>query len=148
MSIICSQDDILFKKYENQINDKKVKYHIKDIFEEHWNKFLKSYPNINIRETVFDNINKMLKCKTLDLGFDVLNVLIVVKKNFVFILVNLDYVLLVVINIIPKGKLPFFLNYLNLTIGMLFGLFQKNLGITLEKIVKDYHFYSKQVKLL
>ena len=49
MSIICSQDDILFKKYENQINDKKVKYHIKDIFEEHWNKFLKSYPNINIR---------------------------------------------------------------------------------------------------
>ena len=71
MSIICIQDDILFKQYENHINDKKVKYHIKDIFEDHWNKFLKSYPNITIRETVFENINKMLKCKTLDLGFDV-----------------------------------------------------------------------------
>ena len=86
MSIICSQDDILFKKYENNINDKRVKYHIKDIFGDHWNKFLKSYPNITIRETVFDNINKMLKCKTLDLGFDVLNVLIVVKKNQLFLL--------------------------------------------------------------
>lgn len=84
MSIICSQDDILFKKYENQINDKKVKYHIKDIFEEHWNKFLKSYPNINIRETVFDNINKMLKCKTLDLGFDVFKCPNCGKEKFCF----------------------------------------------------------------
>lgn len=84
MSIICTQDDILFKQYENHINDKKVKYHIKDIFEDHWNKFLKSYPNINIRETVFDNINKMLKCKTLDLGFDVFKCPNCGKKKFCF----------------------------------------------------------------
>ena len=84
MSIICTQDDILFKKYENHINDKKVKYHIKDIFEDHWNKFLKSYPNINIRETVFDNINKMLKCKTLDLGFDVFKCPNCSKEKFCF----------------------------------------------------------------
>ena len=84
MSIICTQDDILFKQYENHINDKKVKYHIKDIFEDHWNKFLKSYPNINIRETVFDNINKMLKCKTLDLGFDVFKYPNCGKEKFCF----------------------------------------------------------------
>lgn len=84
MSIICTQDDILFKQYENHINDKKVKYHIKDIFEDHWNKFLKSYPNINIRETVFDNINKMLKCKTLDLGFDVFKCPNCGKEKFCF----------------------------------------------------------------
>ena len=84
MSIICTQDDILFKQYENHINDKKVKYHIKDIFEDHWNKFLKSYPNINIRETVFDNINKMLKCKTLDLGFDVFKCPSCGKEKFCF----------------------------------------------------------------
>lgn len=84
MSIICTQDDILFKKYENRINDKKVKYHIKDIFEDHWNKFLKSYPNINIRETVFDNINKILKCKTLDLGFDVFKCPNCGKEKFCF----------------------------------------------------------------
>ena len=84
MSIICSQDDILFKQYENHINDKKVKYHIKDIFKDHWNKFLKSYPNINIRETVFDNINKMLKCKTLDLGFDVFKCPNCGKEKFCF----------------------------------------------------------------
>ena len=77
-----------------------------------------------------------------------LSILIVVRKNFVFILANLDYVLLVVINIILKGKLLFFLNYLNLNIDMLFGLFLKNLEITLEKIYKDYHFYLKQVKSL
>lgn len=84
MSIICTQDDILFKQYENHINDKKVKYHIKDIFEDHWNKFLKSYPNINIRETVFDNINKMLKCKTLDLGFDIFKCPNCGKEKFCF----------------------------------------------------------------
>ena len=84
MSIICTQDDILFKQYENHINDKKVKYHIKDIFKDHWNKFFKSYPNINIRETVFDNINKMLKCKTLDLGFDVFKYPNCGKEKFCF----------------------------------------------------------------
>ena len=84
MSIICTQDDILFKQYENHINDQKVKYHIKDIFKDYWNKFLKSYPNINIRETVFDNINKMLKCKTLDLGFDVFKCPNCGKEKFCF----------------------------------------------------------------
>ena len=84
MSIICTQDDILFKQYENHINDKKVKYHIKDIFGDHRNKFLKSYPNITIRETVFDNINKMLKCKTLDLGFDVFKCPNCGKEKFCF----------------------------------------------------------------
>lgn len=84
MSIICTQDDILFKQYENHINDKKVKYHIKDIFEDHWNKFLKSYPNITIREIVFENINKMLKCKTLDLGFDVFKCPNCGKEKFCF----------------------------------------------------------------
>lgn len=84
MSIICTQDDILFKQYENHINDKKVKYHIKDIFEDHWNKFFKSYPNITIRETVFENINKMLKCKTLDLGFDVFKCPNCGKEKFCF----------------------------------------------------------------
>lgn len=84
MSIICTQDDILFKKYKNNINDKRIKYHIKDIFGDHWNKFLKSYPNITIRETVFDNINKMLKCKTLDLGFDVFKCPNCGKENFCF----------------------------------------------------------------
>ncbi len=84
MSIICTQDDILFKQYENHINDKKVKYHIKDIFEDHWNKFFKSYLNITIRETVFENINKMLKCKTLDLGFDVFKCPNCGKEKFCF----------------------------------------------------------------
>ena len=84
MSIICIQDDILFKQCENHINDKKVKYHIKDIFEDHWNKFLKSYLNITIRETVFENINKILKCKTLDLGFDVFKCTNCGKEKFCF----------------------------------------------------------------
>ena len=50
---------------------KKVIFHIKDIFIDHWNNFLNKFPNLNIRQTVFDNIKRTIKCKTLDLGFDV-----------------------------------------------------------------------------
>ena len=71
MAIICTEDDKLFDKYKHSISNRKVIFHIKDIFIDHWNDFLNKFPLLNIRETVFYNVKRMLKCKTLDLGFDV-----------------------------------------------------------------------------
>ena len=42
---------------------------IKQIFEDWWTKFLNTYPNLNIRNVVFSNVERMLKCKTWDLSF-------------------------------------------------------------------------------
>lgn len=71
MSVICTQDDELFNEYKEKVSNRKVIFHIKDIFIDHWNNFLNKFPNFNIRQTVFDNVKRMIKCKTLDLGFDV-----------------------------------------------------------------------------
>ena len=71
MAILCTEDDELFKQFKDKVSIKKVLFHIKDIFKDHWNNFLNKYDYFNIRKTVFDNIKRMLKCKTLDLGFDV-----------------------------------------------------------------------------
>lgn len=71
MAIICTQDDKLFNRYKDKISSRKVIFHIKDIFKDNWNNFLNKFPNFNIRQTVFDNVSRMIKCKTLDLGFDI-----------------------------------------------------------------------------
>lgn len=71
MAIICTQDDELFNSYKDKVALRKVIFHIKDIFKDHWNNFLNEYPNFYIRETVFYNIKRLLKCKTAALGFDV-----------------------------------------------------------------------------
>jgi predicted RNA-binding Zn-ribbon protein involved in translation (DUF1610 family) len=67
--IICTQNDNNFFKYENLVKNKKVKFTIKQIFNDWWNKFLINYPNLKIRDVVFSNVNRMLKCKTPSLGF-------------------------------------------------------------------------------
>lgn len=67
--IICTENDKDFYKYKNLIKNRKVKFTIKQIFSDWWNKFLETYPNLKIRDVVFSNVNRMLKCKTPSLGF-------------------------------------------------------------------------------
>lgn len=67
--IICTENDKDFIKYEAKVKNKKTIFTIKQIFKDWWNKFLETYPNINIRDVVFINVNRMLKCKTWDLGY-------------------------------------------------------------------------------
>lgn len=67
--IICTENDRDFIKYEAKIKNRKTIFTIKQIFKDWWNKFLEAYPNINIRDVVFTNVSKMLKCKTWDLGY-------------------------------------------------------------------------------
>ena len=71
MAIICTQDDKSFNSYKDKVALRKVIFHIKDIFKDHWNDFLNKYPNFNIRETIFYNVKRLLKCKNSALGFDV-----------------------------------------------------------------------------
>lgn len=67
--ILCTGNDKDFVKYEERIKDRKVYFTIKQIFSDWWNKFLETYPNFKIRDVVFKNVDKILKCKTWDLGY-------------------------------------------------------------------------------
>lgn len=67
--IICTENDKDFDKYRNKVEDRKVHFTIKQIFSDWWKKFLIQYPNIKIRDVVFSNVNRMLKCKTFSLGY-------------------------------------------------------------------------------
>lgn len=84
MAILCTEDDKLFEQYKNKVSDRKIRFHIKDIFLDHWNDFLNTFPTLNIRETVFYNVKRMIKCKTLDLGFDIFKCPNCNKEKFCF----------------------------------------------------------------
>ena len=67
--IICTENDKDYIKYEAKVKNRKTIFTIKQIFKDWWNKFLEAYPNISIRDVVFTNVSRMLKCKTWDLGY-------------------------------------------------------------------------------
>ena len=69
--IICTEKDKEFEQYKDKVKNKKVIFTIKEIFKDWWNKFLETYPKLNIRDVVFSNVERMLKCKTWDLGYAV-----------------------------------------------------------------------------
>lgn len=67
--ILCTENDKEFINYENKVKNRKTIFTIKQIFKDWWNKFLENYPNLNIRDVVFNNVERMLKCQTWDLGY-------------------------------------------------------------------------------
>lgn len=67
--IICTELDKNFIRFKDKIKNRKVIFTIKQIFKDWWKNFLDTYPNFNIRPVVFSNVDKMLKCRTWDLGF-------------------------------------------------------------------------------
>lgn len=69
--IICTEDDDNFKLYKDRVQNRKVVFTIKQIFADHWHKFVEAYPNISIRDVVFSSIEKILTCKTLAAGYSV-----------------------------------------------------------------------------
>ena len=44
-------------------------YAIADIFRDYWSGFLLDHPQLNIRPVVYENVERMMKCKTPDLGY-------------------------------------------------------------------------------
>lgn len=67
--IICTENDKDFINYADMVKNRKIRFTIKQIFKDHWDDFLSNNSNIKIRDVVFSNVNRMLKCKTTDLGF-------------------------------------------------------------------------------
>ena len=67
--IICTENDKDFIQYKVKVKNRKTIFTIKQIFKDWWNRFLESYPNLNIRDVVFNNVDRMLKCQTWDLGY-------------------------------------------------------------------------------
>ena len=61
--IICTENDKDFYKFKDKVNNRKVIFTIKQIFKDWWNKFLVTYPNLNIRDVVFLNVERMLNVK-------------------------------------------------------------------------------------
>ncbi len=47
----------------------KCKFHIKDIFDIFWESFLLANPNLNIRDVVYEEVYKIIRCKTVHLGY-------------------------------------------------------------------------------
>ena len=73
-----------------------------------------------------------------------MNVLIVVNLNFLIILVNLDFVLLVAINMLEKEQRLFFKNVITVNIDTLSSLFLIFFRIFSEKIESFLIFYFRQ----
>ena len=67
--IVCTGNDDNFYLYKDRIKDRKVYFHIKDIFNDHWNNYKSSSKR---RRPIIDKIvNKFLSCKTFFLGYSV-----------------------------------------------------------------------------
>lgn len=56
--IICTEKDREFEQYRDKVKNKKVIFTIKEIFKDWWNKFLETYPKLNIRDVVFSNVER------------------------------------------------------------------------------------------
>jgi len=69
--IVCTEDDKDFYLYKDRITNRKVRFSIKQIFIDHWNEFLITFPHISIRDVVLSSVEKLLTCKTLAAGFSV-----------------------------------------------------------------------------
>lgn len=67
--ILCTQNDKEFNNYKDLIKRKKVVFTIKQIFSDSWDLFISQFQNIKIRNIVFKTVDRMLKCKTFELGF-------------------------------------------------------------------------------
>ncbi len=67
--IVCTQNDKIFQLYKEKVKNRKVLFTIRQIFLDWWLIFLNSFPHIKIRKVVINNVDRMLKCKTISLGF-------------------------------------------------------------------------------
>lgn len=51
--------------------DRNIKYRLKDIFADHWDNFIKENNNLNIRPVVLKEVDKIISCRTSELGYSV-----------------------------------------------------------------------------
>ena len=51
--------------------DRTIKYRLKDIFSDHWENFIKENKDLNIRPVVLKEVDRMISCRTSELGYSV-----------------------------------------------------------------------------
>ena len=124
--IVCTEKDNDFEIYKEQVKNKKVLFHIKDIFKDHWDNYKIKFANRKRRPIIDKVINNFIIIPMVFKNILYMNVLIVIKKKLFHILVKLVFVLPMVINIMKIERFLFTLNFLILNIAMLFLLSLKN----------------------
>ena len=118
---------------------KEQSYSIRDIFIDHWSDFCEyaNDNNLNIRDIVYFEVAKMMKCKTPQLGFSLYECSKCHNTHIQFIPANLNFALHVEINILTIELFLLNLNYTIAIIVTLFLLFMMLYGIFSEKIEID-----------
>ena len=69
--IVCTGNDKEFELYKDKVNNRKVFFHIKDIFHDHWEDYKIRFKDRKRRRIIDKTINKFLICKTFLLGYSV-----------------------------------------------------------------------------
>lgn len=69
--IVCTGNDKEFDLYKDKINNRKVLFHIKDIFNDHWLNYKSIFAHRHRRPIIDKTIDKFLLCKTFLLGYSV-----------------------------------------------------------------------------
>lgn len=82
--ITCTEDDNDFVLYEDKVKCRKIKFTIKQIFIDWWDKFLLEHPNISIRDIVFSSVEKVITCKTILAGYTLFLCSTCSNKRFVY----------------------------------------------------------------
>lgn len=67
--IVCTEKDESFNLYSDKVNCRKVNFHIKDIFKEHWEDYKIKFSNRKRRPIIDKVVSKFLSCKSFDLGY-------------------------------------------------------------------------------
>ena len=67
--IVCTGKDKDFDLYKDKVNCRKVNFHIKDIFKDHWDDYKLEYSNRKRRPIIDKVIDKFLLCKSFQLGY-------------------------------------------------------------------------------
>lgn len=122
---------LLFKDYP-----KTKSFSIRDIFIEHWNDFCiyADKNNLNIRDIVYYEVSKMMKCRTKQLGYSLYECPNCHNIHIQIIPTNLNFVLLVVINILKNVLFLLHLNFTIVIIDILFLQFMTLYGIFFTSI--------------
>ena len=69
--IICTEKDKDYSLYAEAVKQRKVKFHIKDIFVDYWEDYKIKFANRRRRPIIDKVINNFLSCKTINLGWSV-----------------------------------------------------------------------------
>ena len=69
--IICTEKDDNYYLYKDTVKERKVKFHIKDIFIDHWDNYKSKFAHRKRRPIIDKVVNKFLSCKTINLGWSI-----------------------------------------------------------------------------